>query len=568
MHRASRRRLLTLMGATSAAAVAETLPTSNRGLSDQPVRESVRDRRTLAALRAETGSVRVLTESGRPGAFVLQTGAPPADDPLEGLFIRSSVSTGYWARIWDGVTGYAEWFGARTNEQDFDCRQAIEAALDLCVCVRLKPGSYHCHDTLVSRLPGRKLIGSGIHYAGDDRTATRVVVKGGDVDIFRMGPDHPPLGLAGGVDINRLHLEMLVEGIEFNRTAPPSTDARPRGVVVRHCQDPVVRRVKSQDSVVAFAWEGTIDLLMEDCRATRARPGVGGAPDEFVGYHATTANPALTDINGNASARIVRCIGSCTGAVANSTGLLLDGRFTDHSIVEFETATIAVGIRIVGGGAAADRGTNQSIRRNANVEIVRPWIDQFVSVGVRIDGLDKFGIVRISGGYFGPSAPATACIYDIGSQGTVLIGGEVEMAMAATSGKNCRGVLAIGSTRLLIGDGVTVMESSFRAFDLSGCADVRHMGATVNEQVVLERHTLLNDATACVIRPAMSGAASKVVCAVEITGGRTAACTIDLAAMNPAVLQGSDAIARRDALLVINGKPQGPGPFGAGNRIV
>lgn len=567
----SRRGLLAAFAAASGGVAADALAqpeAAARGLllagNASPC---VRDRDQLKTVAAKSGDVFFLLEDGRFGLFALRTGALPDGDALEGLFVAAAVPGHHWARLWDGVTGRAEWFGARTGDPGVDCRPAIEAALVLCGHVRLGPGDYHCHDTLVSRLPGRKLMGSGIHYAGPATLATRILVRGGRADVFRMGPDRPPIGPNGEVRINALNLDMLVEGIEFDRTESPDTDARPCGVVVQHCQDPVVRRVKSQDSIVDFAWKGTINLLMEDCRATRARSGVGVRADAHIGYYAVTGVPELTAINGNASARLVRCIASCTLAVADSTGLLLDERFTDHSVVAFETAGLAVGIRIMGDGATANGGADPLVRRNANVEIVRPWIDQFASVGLRIDNLDRYGIVRVSGGYFGPSAPATACIYVLGCRGAVLIGGEVEITMAATVGGACRGVLAIGTRRLLIGEGVTVTEASFRAFDLSGVADVRHMGATINEEVMLQRHTLIADAVGCVLRPALSGAAGRVVRGIEVTG-RAASCTIDPAALSWTALAGADEATRRASLVVVDGQPQGTGVFGAGSRVI
>ena len=520
------------------------------------------NRRALVAAAAELGAIRFLAEGERSGLFVHLAGPLPPGDPEQGLYIPSVTPGRHWARHWDGVAGQAEWFGALRNDPAADCGPAIEAALALCIRVHLRPGAYHCNNTLVSRLPGRKLIGAGIHYAGDDGWVTRVLVKSAVADVFRMGPDRPPIGGGGAVNINGLNLEMLVESIEFNRTVAPSTDARPRGVVVQHCQDPVVRRVKSQDSITDFAWQGTINLLMEDCRATRARLGAGRAADEHIGFHAVTGAPPLTDINGNASARLVRCNGSCTPAVPNSTGLLLDGRFTDHSIVEFEIAAYAVGIRIVGDGKAANGGANQSIRRNANVEIVRPWIDQFASVGLRIEDVDKFGVVRVSGGYFGPLAGATACIYAIDCRGAVLLGGEMELAMAATAGRACRGVLATGCRRLLIGEGVTAMEPSFRAFDFADVSDLRHRGATVNEQVALQHHTLISGgATHCVLAPALSGAPGRVSRAIEMIGAGAARCTVDLAAIDVQALHSAD------ARLIYDGHPQRADAFGRDNRV-
>ncbi|MDB5696256.1 MAG: hypothetical protein JWN21_1799 [Sphingomonas bacterium] len=549
--RASRRGVLALLAVSPAAGLAGEARAATTGTA-------IRSRAALANTDAEPGEVRFLDDGGRSGLFVRRAGPPPSADPLQGLFV--SGGAGHWARHWDGVTGQAEWFGAVADDSAADCGPAIEAALAACVRVQLHTGTYHCTAGIVSRLPGRKLIGAGIHFAGDARFVTQVLVRSATDDVFRMGPDRPPLAADGSVAINALHLDMLVEGIEFNRTVAPDKQAQARGVVVQWCQDPTVRRTKSQDSIVDFAWEGTINLLMEDCRATRARRGGGQGTDRHIGYRAVTGRRALTDINGNASARLVRCIAACTTAVPDSTGLLLDGRFTDHSIVEFETAQLAVGIHVVGSGGATDVGTNQSLRRNANVEIVRPWIDQFASVGLRVEGLDKFGIVRVSGGYFGPLADATACIYVLGCRGAVLLGGEMELAMASTAGRQCRGVLGVDARRLSVGDGITVMEPSFRAFDFANVADLRHRGATVNEQVVLQHHTLLSgSATACVLAPALSGAAGKVLAGVEIKGVATR-CTVDVAAIDTAALRGG-------VRLIVDGKPQGAGAFGAGNSL-
>ena len=547
---ADRRALLALFAASPAAAVAQSAPAAAGGIG------LVRDRRALAAY---PGDACFLDEGGRSGLFLRRPGPTPAD-PLEGLHI--SAATGHWTRHWDGVTGQAEWFGATRDDPAADCAPAIEAALALCVRVQLRPGDYHVRDTLHSRLPGRKLVGAGIHH-GDPAASTRIVVASATADVFRMGPDTRP-----GTSLNSLNVEMLVESIEFDRTVPPSTDARPRGVVVQWCQDPVVRRCKSQDSITDFAWESTINLLLQDCRATRARAGTGAAPDRHVGYHAQTGAAPLTGIGGNASARLHRCIAACTPAVADSTGLLLDGYFTDHSVVEFETAGLATGIRIVGDGAAENRGTDQSVRRNANLEIVRPWIDQFASSGLRVDDLDKFGIVRVSGGYFGPLAEATACVQLIGCRGTVLLGGEMELAMASTAGRQCRGVLAIGTQRLRIGEGVTVMEGTFRAFDLKDVTDLRHAGATVNEAAILEHHTLVTGtADRCVLRPALSGAPSRVARGVTLPSG-TSGTTVDLAGISRITLGGATDAARAAVTLTVGDRPQGSGAFGGGNLVV
>ncbi|MDV6330685.1 hypothetical protein [Asticcacaulis sp. 201] len=72
---------------------------------------SVATRTDLKALSTTTTAAAVLTESGREGTFILQTGTPPVSDPQEAIFVVSSTSGYYWRRDFTGGANF-RWFGA------------------------------------------------------------------------------------------------------------------------------------------------------------------------------------------------------------------------------------------------------------------------------------------------------------------------------------------------------------------------------------------------------------------------------------------------------------------------
>lgn len=529
-----------------------------------------------AASDLSVGQIAILVAGGRSGEFDILAGTTPAGDAQWGIYVPSSSPGVYLQRRWDGINCLPEWFGAVVNDETADAANtdAINAALTLGAIVLCGAGDYFVSDTIALENPFAKLKGLGYNVTGG--RGARIVCTNGTSDICRLGPATPPYDGGGNIDFSGLLYGVELSDIELGRTVAPSTDTAPIGVKIQFTLEAAVINVKSQDSITNFAWEGNVDLRIEGCHATRGRAGVGTAPDLAVGYHAITGTgaagatsapwPPLTNINGNASVRVHYCHASL-GITTNCYGMLLDGYFTDHSIVNFETAACATGIMVQGDGATENSSTNQSIRRNANLEIVRPWLDTFSTQGIRIDDLDKYGIVRIEGGYYGPASGATACVYLTGCNGVVVMDGAAELAMAATAGGTCRGVYAISSTGLSVGRGTVCMEGSYRAVELTDCSNCDIAIATSNNQVVLDHAIYVSGTnTANSFAPKITGEAAQVNDGIYLAGTGSTRCFVDVSSMNWGVLAGADDAAKKANRVLYNGTGlTAAGAFGTGN---
>jgi hypothetical protein len=110
---------------------------------------SVADREALAAIEAVApGRLVYLNEPGREGLFRCVTAGSAPADPLGGLYIPARQRGLGWARVWDGTHGRAEWFGARINDGNADCADALEACHALCPVMQLGQADYFVRRTV------------------------------------------------------------------------------------------------------------------------------------------------------------------------------------------------------------------------------------------------------------------------------------------------------------------------------------------------------------------------------------------------------------------------------------
>ena len=121
----------------------------------------VADREAMASLKPQPGELVYLAEAGREGVFrcVADRDVSVAD-PLQGLSVACRRPGLHFRRVWDGRCGLPEWFGARPEDDAFDCADAIEACYRLCPVTRLGPGDY--------------FIRRGLHFAQSVRTVEGV----------------------------------------------------------------------------------------------------------------------------------------------------------------------------------------------------------------------------------------------------------------------------------------------------------------------------------------------------------------------------------------------------------
>ena len=140
------------------------------------------------------GDVVALTENGREGPFECLAGTTPVD-PSEGLYIASTTPSFYYARIWDGIHGRPEWFGAVAGNPAVDNRTAFDACVALCPTIQFAAADYYISDVWKMNTSARNLCGvpgSGSTIGFGLDTANPMGMSGG-TRIILAGPKVMPM---------------------------------------------------------------------------------------------------------------------------------------------------------------------------------------------------------------------------------------------------------------------------------------------------------------------------------------------------------------------------------------
>lgn len=378
----------------------------------------------LAASQSPPGAFVYLAASGREGLFRCDAGRPPLADPLHGLFVPAERSFRHFARVWDGLNGRPEWFGARVNDGRADCAPAIEACVALCPVTQLAQADYFIRRTLVIDRGRRTMRGAG-RYANDEGQGTRIILQGGapdvhDADILLVGSVRKPAGNSDAYPTG-VHLSDFTL-IRDGASAPhPSGDLRryPAGLRASYLNHCTLARISSLESSVGFYIGATVYTKVDDCLAQRLAAGRGGGQDLAAGFF-LDGTPEFGFSGGNASIYLSRClaVGQHAGHV-QPAGLVAEGAFVDSFIDQFEAARIDTGMRFSARGAARPEqtidlhvrgcvldgcGTNGieldlTGAQGASVEIVDPYIYSSGSGGAGgIVMRDGGGLVTVTGG--------------------------------------------------------------------------------------------------------------------------------------------------------------------------
>jgi hypothetical protein len=369
-------------------------------------------RAALAALDPTAYKTVYLEDGGRSGWFVAHEGAAP-EDRLEGLRIASRVRGYHWQRIWDGVHGRPEWFGAVPGDaaQAAATRAAIQACLDLCPHTLLSGGQYYVDDTLVITRNGTRL--SGVAHTQTDQTrndagrTTQIVSTSSTATILRVG--------AASAARAPLTETVTLQDFSVNRSVAPFTPeqgiAGAIGIELRWIVNCHFSCVFSINSARGWLCYGTVENYLRYCGALRDRPGTNKANDVFVGFHLDYSAPSGYN-GGNASLYIDRC--RCfpltdrgSPSLTASYGIYLDRGWVDLWIDGFETgAGIMWGIYGVGRGSnATDFTTEDLFIRNCVLDPGGAGCIRLADAGVLTQ-------VHIIGNYFAPSATGTGVVLD------------------------------------------------------------------------------------------------------------------------------------------------------------
>ncbi|SFR81689.1 hypothetical protein [Sphingomonas jatrophae] len=369
---------MTSLGAvgSSAPGTATSQPVPQAGTLSLPTLEQLR-RLTLPPV----GALIYLSEAGREGWFRAASGPPPVSDPLEGLFVPTSG--GHYVRLWDGVHGRPEWFGAIPNNGAVDCAPAIEACYALCPVTQLSQADYFNKRTL--RLAQSWRTVQGVQgEAAEQGQGTRIVLSQQAPgvqrdDIVLIGTFEQP-----SHDHSRYPREIHIRNVTLIRDgdpAPhPSGDLRrsPAGLRIAHVERVTARDVISRESCLGFYIGGIVYSKLDDCLSIRTRSSATRANDIYAGFF-LDGRISFGFAGGNASLYMNRCLAVGQGSGGKgSAGLIAQGAFVDSFIDQFESAGIASGMIF---DAAGFRNPGQTV----DLHIRNAILDGCSGTGISID---------------------------------------------------------------------------------------------------------------------------------------------------------------------------------------
>ena len=377
-----------------------------------------------------------LAEGQREGDFIVRTGTAPTD-ALQGIYFQ--LRTGFYAeRIWDGVNGRAEWFGAVSGGPD--CGTAINAAIVLCPITWLGPNDYWTSITIKVSKSNRKLYGSGQNYQDAAGECTRILTPSAILNILQVGADSFPGNL------NLMPRGMEARDIFVGRTTGPLISSNCSGVTVQYCISASLYNVKSVDSINSFRYYGAVAIITEYCNANRVVAGTGAGTDNWTGYLIDgTASIGLA--GGNGSIYISKCQAGCNNSALQS-GVSYGYRgisgFQDTFLLNTESVSCNIGIAFDGGAGA-----------NGDIIITGPVMDACYKWGIYISNLSNTGSMNITDPYVGANGSTKFAIYV----------------------NNCAGPINIAGGQLLCTNGATLTA----AIGISSSASVSIIGTIVSE---------------------------------------------------------------------------------------
>jgi hypothetical protein len=501
----------------------------------------VADRAGLAAVKAEPGQAVLLTEEGRHGFFVLREGEVPARDPLQGLALPASRGR-HWARMWDGVTGLPEWFGARSDDPAAagTNKAAIEACIALCPVTQLAAGAYYLSDTLHIAVSNRTVQGAVMSLVPPAfETGSRIVCTNASKDVIRVGGSGPDSIAA----VIRLLEITAIWSVDLVPPPAGRESTAPAGFRVEHILTSNLERCFVLNPIIGFRFNNAIDTRVIDYGVGRFKMYGGndifrgvyvqGKPRQFAGGNASLY---LQDGNVTTSAEL-------RAALNHPMGIYADADFADLYILGLETSQIAFPIVLEGTGGDNPGG-------NGDVHIRNLILDQIIGDGVTVRNTNGLTKVQIDGGYIQ--------IVDSQQRNKGLWfqdgGGQITVSNLQITGEDHSttsiGIYCNNKANVAISDTVIVENMAFPVTIEKGCARLS-LGCTINGgQLGARGHAAvtLDGASQSSLRPKVTGAAGVWTAGIELVGSGHDRVGIDPTMVDPASVSAGRKV-------VINGRP-------------
>jgi hypothetical protein len=428
-------------------------------------------------------------------------------------------SIGCWERMWDGITGRPEWFGARAHDPAFDNVAALTACFALCPVTQLGAQDYYIRNTLIFDQSDKAFVGAprtSINPSAELRQPARIGHNGGS-RVILTGPNVVTATVLqfgrlrpGGRADENLVVNSTLRDIAFcrdNRSGyrarnSPTGDAIDcvKGIVCAAIGSCRIENVCSFDSPIGWHCFSCVYTKWDDCSATRETPAQVAQGDFSIGFLIGAHAPAAGYAGANASVYFNRC--SCYDLKGGSVtiGLKLFGAIADTYLSQIEVGRCRVGIEIDGRGANGATIPENVVGSQADIHIINPIIDQTNDQGLQLRNLNRSFQVSITSPYI-VTAGGMADIHIMGGRDRVeghvsIIGG----TMLSSGGRGLVATDAVGIN--LIG---TLMRNYGAPVVMKNCRTCRIEPDLNNYQVTAANGIYLEDVRRSSIKPIIRG---------------------------------------------------------------
>ncbi len=359
-----------------------------------------------------------------PGARFTGAGAVTFDQGFEaGLeqVFSDGVAAVFNSRFL--TTGHAEWWGARTNDAEFDNTPALQAALDSVQTVQLMGGDYYYSGNLAMRHPSRVLRGVASNQNGKTRESSRLMLTSPINDGLRVGFEANP----SPGNFSEFLEHVVVERLSINRVVPPRAApatkpegrgffASPAGIRVRFAVTCQFLDVNVVDHSIGFYVEGGVHCYFNHCQALRNVPGANRSNDFFVGFF-QNATDTIGANTGEASMYYSECsVFGRPNGLTFASGFYAYGGWTDTFIHRLETANMDTAINMNADNTAFQFPSEDLIISDC-------VLDGCTAFGIHLNGGNELTAVTIHNTYVAIVGSDAAALHVVETRGPVSVTG-------------------------------------------------------------------------------------------------------------------------------------------------
>lgn len=491
----------------------------------------------LPSVSPSAGSVVFVTDTGREGQFICRAGTAPSD-PQQGIYVPSNTANFYWERVWDGINGYPEWFGAVSNNNSGSVPTtnltALQACVTLCPVTNLRNADYWISGVWKINTQYRTVRGAVIPTGYDTGTGTRVISLNASANVIQVGPDSQP------ATASQFYRDITVEnvcarwGVSLTPPASGSESSAVKAWLVQYVLNCEFKNCAAWEPIIGFYFYGAIYTKVDDCAVFRSI-AYGGTNDFFRGFWPQGAPAILA--GGNPSLYLNRCnvsIGASPALVA-PTGLYVNADFSDIFVDFFETSAVANGIIVNGSGSAVAAGKLDLHLRNV-------VLDQCNSRGIEINALNEMSMVTVTGGYIQVNDTGAAS-YGIAVSGSVnngsisIDGGTQLLSSVGTSNK---GIYISQQSNVKV-DSSVMVEDFYKPIEIDGGAVNCKIEATINNPNTGNAGSaavLVNNAERIIVSCSVDGKSNAFAQGFFSVGTALNKASIDPTLFDPAAISG------------------------------